>query len=46
MKKIFNLFFCLLTLAQVALAQNDPLPRGFSHEELDWLSAINQRPAY
>jgi agmatine deiminase len=44
MKKIFNLFFCLLTLTQVALAQNDTLPRGFSLEELDWLSANKPAP--
>ncbi|MCW5925248.1 MAG: agmatine deiminase family protein [Saprospiraceae bacterium] len=44
MKKILYLLCSLLAFSQTAFAQNDPLPRGFSVEELGWLSANKPAP--
>lgn len=44
MKKIHYLLCSLLAFSQTAFAQDEPLPRGFSVEELGWISAKKPAP--
>ena len=44
MKKTLYVLISFLALSQIVSAQNDPLPRGFSPQELDWLSTNKPAP--